>query len=337
VAQRLPIGQTRDSLAEVARDFQPGLVSVIIPCFNAERYLREAIDSALAQTYPQVEVVVIDDGSSDSSARIMREYGERITCRSGPNAGACSARNDGVSISTGEFIQFLDADDVLVPDAVEQRMAAFTQGAGMVFGDRVHVDDVGHKLAYESPHPDRGWDEVGFAQYVIITNIHTMEPLHRRRWVCEVGGFDEALPQGQEPDFHLRLTLAGCPFAYSPGIVGGFRQHASMQRIGSSTWWRTDPERYMRFARHYMILVTQRSADGLTPEFSRAMAGMLCFHSVELAARGELALARRYHDELIRLLPGFRPHGLAGVAADVFGLWRSIRVGGWARRFGTSR
>jgi glycosyltransferase involved in cell wall biosynthesis len=300
--------------------------------------LRDAIDSALAQTYADVEVVVVDDGSADDSLRIIGGYGQRLTVGTRPNLGACAARNEGVRLSRGEFIQFLDADDVLVPEAIERRLSAFSDEVGLVFGDRIHIDGHGDQLTeYTSSHSRRDWDSVGMAQYIVIANIHTMEPLHRRRWVCRVGGFDEALPQGQEPDFHLRLHLAGCSFVYCPGVVGGFRQHASEQRISSSAWWKSDPERYIRFADHYMALMSERSESGLTPEFRRAMAGMLCYHSVRLAARGDPTLARRYHDELLRMCPGFRPHGIAGAAARLLGLWPTIRIGALWQRFDTSR
>src|SRR5689334_8631307 len=92
------------------------LVSVIIPCYNSGRWIAEAIDSALSQTYEPLEVVVVDDGSSDDSLPIIRSFESRIIWRSGPNRGGNAARNLGFSVSTGTYIQWLDADDTLVPE-----------------------------------------------------------------------------------------------------------------------------------------------------------------------------------------------------------------------------
>ena len=95
-----------------------GLVSIIIPCYNAKKYLKQAIDSVLAQTYPHCEVIVIDDGSTDSSLEILKKYHQLIRWETGPNRGGCAARNRGIEIANGEWIQFLDADDMLHPEKI---------------------------------------------------------------------------------------------------------------------------------------------------------------------------------------------------------------------------
>jgi len=83
------------------------LVSVIVPCYNAELYIGEAIASALNQTYPNIEVIVVDDGSSDRSVEIIQSFGDRIQLPAASHPGACAARNRGLHMSQGEFIQFL--------------------------------------------------------------------------------------------------------------------------------------------------------------------------------------------------------------------------------------
>ena len=111
---------------------QPGLVSIIIPCYNAERFLAETLESALGQTYRNIEIIVVDDGSTDNSGGIIRSYGDRIKAQFGPNRGASAARNLGTELARGEFIQYLDADDLLIIDAVERRIAALHKGAADV-------------------------------------------------------------------------------------------------------------------------------------------------------------------------------------------------------------
>ncbi|MEI7813648.1 MAG: glycosyltransferase [Coriobacteriia bacterium] len=312
-----------------------GLVSVVIPCFNAARYVGRAIESALEQTYDRIEVIVIDDGSTDGSLEIIRSYDSRIVSQTKTNGGACAARNDGVALAHGEFIQFLDADDFLMLDSVSNRIAAFTEDVGLVFGDRVHVDEADHVLSdYESFHPQREWESTGWIRYALVTNIHTMEPLHRAGYVRQVGGFDESFPQSQEPDFHLRLLIAGCRFKYAPGTVGAFRQHASTGRISATPWWSTDPERFIDITRYWLSLVSATNDVGMESEYRHAAAIILCYHAIQEASYGNAKLARRYHDEVLRFDPDYLPEGLSGRATSMVGLWSAIRIAGWLRRLG---
>src|SRR5437762_10442063 len=97
-------------------------ISVIIPCFNAEHFIREAIESVLQQTHCDFEIIVVDDGSTDGSRAIVESIGPTIGLVCGPNLGASAARNRGTRLAKGEFIQYLDADDVLAPDALARRV-----------------------------------------------------------------------------------------------------------------------------------------------------------------------------------------------------------------------
>ncbi|HVO14161.1 MAG TPA: glycosyltransferase family 2 protein [Alphaproteobacteria bacterium] len=107
-------------------------VSIVIDSYNHSRYIGEAIDSALAQTYPGVEVVVADDGSTDSSPEVIRRYGDRIKTVFKANGGQASCLNAGYAHSTGEIVVFLDCDDALYPDAVEAIVAAWRPGVAKV-------------------------------------------------------------------------------------------------------------------------------------------------------------------------------------------------------------
>src|SRR5277367_2788041 len=101
---------------------EPALVSIIVPCYNAERFLVETLESAFVQSYQCTEIIVVDDGSTDRSAEIIRSYGNRVRGDFGPNRGASAARNRGTVLARGEFIQYLDADDLLPPGAIERRV-----------------------------------------------------------------------------------------------------------------------------------------------------------------------------------------------------------------------
>src|SRR3954463_8415699 len=110
------------------------LVSIIIPCFNAERYVGDAIRSALAQTYDSIEVIVIDDGSTDGSLKVIKSFGDAVRIESQPNAGACAARNHGIDLARGEYVQFLDADDLLHPEKIARQMEGRSGDDALLFG-----------------------------------------------------------------------------------------------------------------------------------------------------------------------------------------------------------
>src|SRR5262245_46484951 len=94
-------------------------VSVIIPCYRQGRYLAQAIDSCLAQTHPDVEVIVVNDGSDDNTDEVARGYGDRIRYIPKRNGGVSAARNSGIAVATGRYLKFLDADDHLAPQQIE--------------------------------------------------------------------------------------------------------------------------------------------------------------------------------------------------------------------------
>jgi len=95
-------------------------VSVVIPCYNAERWVGRAIESVLAQEGVTVEVIVIDDGSTDGSVDVLRRYEDRIHWETDPNRGACAARNRGLALARADYVMFLDADDYLLPACLSE-------------------------------------------------------------------------------------------------------------------------------------------------------------------------------------------------------------------------
>lgn len=100
----------------------PPLVSVIVPTYNRARLLRETVDSVLAQTYPCIELIVVDDGSTDETPRVLAEYGDRIVAIRKTNAGGTAARNTGLQAASGDYVNFVDHDDLLLPNKIEQQV-----------------------------------------------------------------------------------------------------------------------------------------------------------------------------------------------------------------------
>src|SRR5687767_5658816 len=116
-------------------------VSVIVPAYNAAAFVAEAIDSALAQSHPELEVIVVDDSSTDDTPAVLQSYGNRITVHRQDNRGVSAARNTGAQLATGEWIAFLDADDVWRPDKITQQLRIAQ--APLVYSDRFNFGVLG--------------------------------------------------------------------------------------------------------------------------------------------------------------------------------------------------
>jgi glycosyltransferase involved in cell wall biosynthesis len=134
-----------------AAEFEP-LVSIIIDNFNYARFVRAAIDSALAQTYAPIEVIVVDDGSTDNSRDLISSYGSRVSAVFKPNGGHASAFNAGFRASRGSIVMFLDADDALRPTAVEEVVRAWHPGTAKAQFVLAHIDADGHALGAIVPY-----------------------------------------------------------------------------------------------------------------------------------------------------------------------------------------
>jgi glycosyltransferase involved in cell wall biosynthesis len=185
------------------------LVSIVIPCFNAEACVGHAINSALRQTYAKCEVIVVDDGSQDRSLSVIREFGSAISWDTGPNRGGSGARNRGVSLARGEFVQFLDADDTLLPMCVEVKLHATNAHPDLCLCCDWFRDDGRGEVTVQHPSVC-GVDPV---VELLSGQVQTSSPVHRRENLLRVGGFDETLPCSQERDLHLRLACLGVSFA----------------------------------------------------------------------------------------------------------------------------
>lgn len=194
------------------------LVSIVIPCYNGEDYVRQAIQSALDQTYKNTEVIVIDDGSTDRSLDVIRSFGNAILIKSGGRCGACSARNLGLELANGELIQFLDADDLLHPEKLTRQVPlAVTRTADVIYC-KTEVQWIGRcqERTFVDSDDCKGKDPVLFA---LRAQIGTQAPIHWKSTLHLIGGFREHLPCAQEYDLHLRLACAGTTFQYLPELL----------------------------------------------------------------------------------------------------------------------
>jgi GT2 family glycosyltransferase len=206
------------------------LVSVIIPCYNAERWVREAIQSCLDQTYRPLEIIVIDDGSTDGSLAVIKSFGDAVRWETGPNRGGCAARNRGMALSRGRYIQFLDADDYILPQKIEHQVSHLeATGADGVYGDwqyKIHQPD-GSVIPCD-PGPSGSPRDLlaGLLSNEWWVACHAL--LWDREAILCIGGWDEHLEAGQDRDFFLTMALVGARVEYQPGCCAIYRRYGPL-------------------------------------------------------------------------------------------------------------
>ncbi|MDY7024018.1 MAG: glycosyltransferase family 2 protein [Cyanobacteriota bacterium] len=216
------------------------LVSVIIPCYNAENWLKAAIDSCLQQTYSPMEIIVIDDGSTDKSLEIIKSYGDAIIWETGENQGANVARNRGFQLSRGQYISYMDADDYILPEKIEKQVYYIKKtGADVVYGDWRFQKHRSDGSSYLDPVEVCGphQDIIEFLLSGRYPWLTTIVPLFTREIVEKSGGWDENLRAGQDRDFFLSVALCGGQYSYQPGCYSVHRQHESVTISSNKPVW----------------------------------------------------------------------------------------------------
>ena len=187
-------------------------VSVIIPAYNAEHFIADTIQSALDQTYRDHEIIVVDDGSRDGTVARAAAFGERVRLHQQRNGGVARARNTGVSLARGEWIAFLDADDLWLPSKLERQLASST--APMTFTDRYNFGDRGDLPEVQSRcQPMIGGD---IFELLLGGNFITTTSVLIRREIFErYGGFDVTFNGTEDWDLWLRVAehheIGFCP------------------------------------------------------------------------------------------------------------------------------
>lgn len=201
-------------------------VTIGIPCFNYAHYLPQALDSALAQTYPNVEVIVIDDCSTDNTEELMRtKYPHVKYIKHSFNKGLSASRNTGLQNGTGDYFMFLDADDWIDKDLVDLSVQWFkTKNVDIVgvyqqeFGDR-------HEVHHFHPNPTH--------EDFLNGNKINCSSMFKRRVYETIGGYDERLKKGYEDwQYWLRATKAGFTVATIPLALFHYRIHKDSMIAG---------------------------------------------------------------------------------------------------------
>lgn len=211
------------------------LVSVIIPTFNRSNYLQIAIESVLNQTYPSVELIVVDDGSTDGTRELLQQkYSDRIIYLWQENQGESAARNKGLSIAKGKYVAFLDSDDFWEPFKLELQVQRiinepFETVAG-VFSSVWLVDEAGYKTSKRPFGRIKSKEDLSFENFLSKVPIYAAPSnlLLRASSIKCIGGFDTSIQYGEDQDFLLRLK-SKFEFAYIDTPLVFYRIHGNNQ------------------------------------------------------------------------------------------------------------
>jgi glycosyltransferase involved in cell wall biosynthesis len=207
-------------------------VSVIIPCWNAERFVARAIESVLNQNCESTEIIVIDDGSTDRSVDVLKTFSDRIIWRTGPNRGACAARNAGLALARSEYVLFLDADDYLEGPYIQGLAQAAHHGAAELAVGPCFKEQHGTRSPYGQFCGGNSWRAL-LKQVVTRSAFQTSQMLFRRTFLNHLGGWDTLVEVRQDVELAIRALLAKPRTASSTGGATIWHQYQSNQRVSS--------------------------------------------------------------------------------------------------------
>lgn len=274
------------------------LVSICVPAHNAERFICQAIESALGQTWPLREVIVVDDGSTDATPEILADFGDRITCLSQQHGGANPSRNAAMRVARGDWLLFLDADDYLLPGKLEQQMheGRLLEGAhdnqlAALFGPVLEERWTNGEPGVPILSPWR--PELDFAeQWLRWTLPQTSGVLWNRQAFSELGGWNEDQPTCQDFECYLRLLQSGREYR--------FTRHAGMvYRLWSeSSLCRQDPAAHIMTRTKLMdkMIAWLREEEQWKEAYAQA-AGQAFFEMARTLAKDDLEQAIAYAQE----------------------------------------
>lgn len=196
------------------------LISIIIPVYNRARYLAEAIESVLAQTYRPIEIIVVDDGSTDGTADVARRFSETVRYFYQSNSGCSAARNKGIENTLGSFFSFLDSDDLWVEEKLSRQMAVFDsdENLDMVFGQVSH---------FYCPDLEQHKREKQLNPTEIMPGYHAGTLLIKRESFLRVGLFDINYELGEFIDWYGKAKEIGMKSVILPEVVMKRRIHSS--------------------------------------------------------------------------------------------------------------
>lgn len=300
------------------------LVSVVIPCYNAARFLDETITSVVAQTGVDWELIVVDDGSVDNSRQCIEAWqarlGNRMRAHFGPNGGASAARNTGTTMARGGFIQYLDSDDLLRPGTLQHRVAALASNADVAYCDWQRLcEGVDGGFAPGDVVARTMEDVHARPEIALFTNFWSPPAalLYRRKVVDAIGGWNLTLPVIQDARFALDAAFVGARFVHVSGVGADYRVLR-----GSASLSTRDPTRFVLDCFHNACQVEDhwRSHGGLDTDRRAALADCYAY-TARTFLKNDYAVFRENLARLYLMQPGLKltyPK-LGGLLARVLG------------------
>lgn len=206
---------------------QNDLISIITPMYNGARFIAQTIDSVLAQTYPNWEMIVVDDGSKDNGPAIVNSYVEkdsRIHLIQQPNGGSASARNAGIKASCGRYVCFLDSDDLWLPEMLEQQLALLkAKNCSLVYASYSKIDELGHEIYHPVIVPPR----VKYTSLLKTNSISCLTAMYDSERIGKPM-FDESLKSMRDDLAYWLHILEKEPYAYgNKNILGEYRVYTA--------------------------------------------------------------------------------------------------------------
>jgi len=205
-------------------------VSVVVPSYNSAAYLPDAIDSALNQTIAPLEVIVVDDGSTDETAQVLERYQGRIRAVFQENRGPAAARNRGIAEARGGLIAFLDADDVWLPEKLEKQLCCLEEHpqAALVHSQLYYWDTETGEKSTRRHHRRHEYAGRCYHRLFLKPSVLPSTMIVRQECLAEVGGFDERIRRASAEDYDLCLRIARqYEFAFVDEPLILYRRHAS--------------------------------------------------------------------------------------------------------------
>jgi glycosyltransferase involved in cell wall biosynthesis len=269
------------------------LVSFVIPSYNMGSFLERAVESALNQSYPRIEVIVVDDGSTDDTAERMRRFDGRIRYIHKENGGVCSARNIGIRASSGEYVALMDSDDRSLPGKIERSMQYFRDHpeCGLIHSDAELIDGNDNIVGMDL-HPWRVFTGPVVTRLIMVNFICNPTVIVKKTCFEKAGLFDETLFPPADWDMWLRIA--------EHFSVGYIPEALSQYRVTSNSCF-NDLERMKRESEQVIASFFKRNPD-VDPavrakawsQFHLSMAKCQFLKNNKSAMNAELTMSRRY-------------------------------------------
>ena len=272
-------------------------VSVIVPAHNHARFIAQTLDSVLAQTYSDVEIIVVDDGSTDNTQGVLEAYRDRIQYIYQQNQGPSAARNVGIGVSQGKYLLFLDADDLIPPQKLELQVNALSAHPewGLVYSGWQYVDERGARILFEIRPNKQG---VLLKELLLRSFFFPIAAALVRRECFQTSGlFDESLRAAEDTDLWARMAKAGYSFGYLDEILFQYRV------VKGSATGNIQHQMMYEFNRLDKFFASADLGDDIVSLKSKAYSVLMFESAAKYYYAGDISMGRDYLKEATKTYP----------------------------------